>query len=57
MRSTSAVASPSDVPGSRLKLIDPDGNCAWCVTASGAVPRSKRATEDSGTCVPPGAPT
>ena len=29
------------------------GNWPWWLTTSGAMPRSKRATVDSGICVPP----
>src|SRR4051794_30949186 len=49
-RATASTASPSDAPGARLKLSVTDGNCAWCVIASGAVLRSIVAIADKGTC-------
>ena len=45
------------MPGAMLKLSVAAGNWPWWRTASGAVPRSKCATAESGTCAPPVAPT
>jgi hypothetical protein len=36
-RLTASTAVPSATPGGRLKEIVTDGNCAWWLTASGAI--------------------
>ncbi len=51
-RFTAFTASPSALPGARLKLTTVDGNWPWWPMASCAVDCSQWATMLSGTCVP-----
>ena len=50
---TAAAASPSAMPGARLKLMRGGGKLALMATASGAVSRSSVTSAASGTCMPP----
>ena len=49
---TAMMASSSDCPPARSKLIVLEGNCSWWLTESGAVVRRISEMATSGTCAP-----